>query len=59
MKNKTIDNDSAQVLINEMKGLKDSFVGFKQGKIEDVLDIYKNLLSKDDYAALKNHIVLV
>lgn len=53
LKNKTIDNDSAQVLINEMKGLKDSFVGFKQGKIEDVLDIYKNLLSKDDYAALK------
>ena len=53
LKNKTIDNDSAQVLISEMKGLKDSFVGFKQGKIEDVLDIYKNLLSKDDYAALK------
>ncbi len=53
LKNKTIDNDSAQVLLSEMKGLKDSFVGFKQGKIEDVLDIYKNLLSKDDYAVLE------
>lgn len=53
LKEKTIDETTAKTLLEEMKGLKDSFVGFKQGKIEDILNIYKNLLSKDDYTKLE------
>ena len=52
VKDKTIDENVANDLLNGISGLKNSFVNFKQGKIEDMLDIYKKLLSEEEYNVL-------
>lgn len=53
VKDKTIDENVANDLLNGISGLKNSFVNFKQGKIEDMLDIYKKLLSEEEYNVLE------
>lgn len=53
VKNKTMDEKVANDLLDGILDLKNSFVNYKQGKVEDMLDIYKKLLSDEDYKILE------
>lgn len=53
VKNKTMDEKVANDLLDGILDLKNSFVNYKQGKIEDMLDIYKKLLSEEEYNVLE------
>lgn len=53
VKNKTMDEKVANDLLDGILDLKNSFVNYKQGKVEDMLDIYKKLLSDEDYKNLE------
>ncbi len=49
LKMKTIDEKVANDLLDSTNELSSMFFNFKQGKIEDILDIYKKILSAEDY----------
>ena len=51
---KNVKVDSLNKLIAGIKELQEMLISFKQGKLEDILDIYKSLLSKLDYQKLEN-----
>ena len=46
---KTIDESIGKELLENVTELNDVFTNFKQGKVEQILDIYKAILPKDDY----------
>ena len=49
----TMDEKLARGLLNDIAELKNNFLNFKQGQIEDMLDIYKNILPQDEYNNLE------
>lgn len=49
VKNKTLDKNIADNLLTRISILKDNFINFKQGKVEDILDIYKKILPESEY----------
>ncbi|MBQ8460169.1 hypothetical protein IJ541_08730 [bacterium] len=53
LQNKTIKEDRANVILSKLAELKSEISGFKQGKIQDILDIYKGILSEDEYKLLE------
>lgn len=53
MRNKSLDEKLGQEMLDNLSELRISFIGFKQGKIEEMLDIYKKLLSPEDYKILE------
>lgn len=50
---KNVDEKTAQRLINSANELSDSFSSFKQGKVQDILELYQKLLSKEDFELVK------
>lgn len=54
LKNKTIDEKIGKELLNSIDEIDAALVNFKQGKVEDILEIYKNLLSPEEYAIVEN-----
>ena len=46
---KTMDSTVANDLLVNLADLKDKFLYFKQGQVEDILDIYKRILPADEY----------
>jgi hypothetical protein len=48
------DETTLQSLSSEAQKLLNNFEKFKQGKLEDILEIYKNILSPTEYAKIKN-----
>lgn len=51
--NKTIDKKISDRLLERAGNLKDSFANYRQGKVEDVLDIYKKILPESEYKKLE------
>lgn len=49
---KVLDENTARKLLSGAEDLKTTFAGFKQGKIQDILDIYKKLLPADEYSQI-------
>ncbi len=45
----TLDKKNADLLLSSAEELRKSLSEFKQGKVEDILSLYKHLLSPDDY----------
>ena len=52
LKSEDISNDSAQQILKRLSEFKTIF-GAKQGKVEDILDIYRALLPKSQYEKVK------
>lgn len=50
---KNVDEKTAQRLINSADELSESFSSFKQGKVQDILELYQKLLSKEDFELVK------
>lgn len=50
---KNVDEKTAQRLINSANELSESFSSFKQGKVQDILELYQKLLSKEDFELVK------
>lgn len=53
IRNKSLDKNLGQDMLDNLSELRISFIGFKQGKIEEVLNIYKKLLSPEDYKTME------
>lgn len=53
LKDKSIDETVAKGLLSGISNLKNSLVSFKQGKVENVLEIYKNILPESDYVKIE------
>lgn len=53
LKNKSIDEKIAQSLLDGIGELKTSFTSFKQGSVEDILDIYKKILPQNEYEIIE------
>lgn len=49
LRTRSMDENTVQKLLKEVSDLRISFIGFKQGKVEDILDIYRKILSPEDY----------
>lgn len=49
---KTMEENTARNLLKDIDELKNTFVNFKQGEVEDILDIYKKILPSDEYNLL-------
>lgn len=52
-KNKTLDEKIADGLLTRIGEMKADFVNFKQGKVEDILDIYKKILPDSEYKTVE------
>ena len=50
---------TAQSLLNSANALSESLSSFKQGKVQDILDLYQKLLSKEDFELVKKHILKI
>ncbi len=50
---KNVDEKTAQSLLNSANALSESLSSFKQGKVQDILDLYQKLLSKEDFELVK------
>lgn len=50
---KNIDEKTAQHLVSSANELSESFSSFKQGKVQDILELYQKLLSKEDFELVK------
>lgn len=50
---KNIDEKTAQHLVSSANELSESFSLFKQGKVQDILELYQKLLSKEDFELVK------
>jgi len=48
-----IDKDTANTLLEGVKDLRISFIGFRQGKVEDILDIYRKILSPEEFEIIE------
>src|SRR5574344_646767 len=53
LKDKSIDETVAKGLLSDISNLKNSLVSFKQGKVENVLEIYKNILPESYYVKIE------
>lgn len=53
VKMKTIDEKVAKDLLDSANELTSMFSNFKQGKVEDILNIYKKLLSPEEYKVVE------
>lgn len=53
IRTKSIDDSVARDLLDGLDDLKKSVTQFKQGQIENILEIYRKILSPEDYAAVE------
>jgi len=53
LKNKTLDEKSAQGMLSGIESLKEGFINFKPGKVEELLSIYKEILPEADYKLIE------
>lgn len=51
--NKNIDEKTGDLLLEDITKLKNCFGGFKQGKTENILNIYKHILPENEYKTLE------
>lgn len=49
LKDSSIDEKSSKSLLEGIEDLRSTVLGFKQGKVENILDIYKRILSPEDF----------
>ncbi len=51
--NKTIDEKTGNILLNDITKLRNGFGAFEQGKTEKILNIYKHILPPNEYKTLE------
>ncbi len=47
------DKDVCESLLKELSGIRNDLIGFKQGKMQDILDIYRQILPEREYKAVE------
>ena len=53
LKNKTMDERVGQELLIGIEELQSSFTNYKQGRVENILNIYKHILSPEEYKVVE------